>query len=182
MRAGPRGQVVFNDLFHTRGFRRQFISSFSEQIDSIIICSPFFDRLPDPFGDVIEFCAFMQRRGTEDIQIVTRPPGAPRAMSVATAKQLNGMGVKLFIRSTPYYHVKMYHIEYARGYFKTFVGSANFTMGGFDRNYELVAELQGSGDATACHREIAKMRDTGGALSYEAWAGKGLPQGDMETV
>jgi phosphatidylserine/phosphatidylglycerophosphate/cardiolipin synthase-like enzyme len=180
--ADTRGQVVFNDLFHTRDFRRQFISSFSEPIESIIICSPFFDGLPPPFKDVIEFCAFMQRRGTEDIQIVTRPPGAHQAMSLTTAKQLSGMGVKLFIRSTPFYHVKMYHIEYTRGYFKTFVGSANFTMGGFDRNSELVAELQGSGNATACHREIARMRDSGGALSYGAWAGKGQPQGDKETV
>lgn len=183
MRPEPKDQVAFNDLFFTRDFKRQFSSSFSEPVDSILICSPFFDKLPAPFGNIVEFCAFMQRRGTENIQIITRPPtGSGGAMTIEAAKQLGSMGVEIFIRSTPYFHVKMYHIEYSRGYFKTFIGSANFTLGGLEKNYELVAELQGSGTKTPCHREIARMRDTGGALTYEAWVGRGFPRGELEKV
>lgn len=182
MTSSSRGNVVFNDLLMTRNFRNQFISSFSEPIDSILICSPFFDKLPAPFGNIIGFCALMQRRGTEDIQIVTRPPtGSDLTLTTSVAKQLNEMGVKIFVRTKPYLHTKLYHIEYTTGRFKTFIGSANFTSGGFERNTELMAELQGSGNDTACHREIARMRDIG-ALSYEAWVTKGLPTGNLETV
>lgn len=175
------GRIVFSDLHLTKNFRQQFAGSFSEPIQTILICSPFFDKLPEPFKDIVSFCALMQRRGTDDIQIVTRPPiGFSGSMTPDTAKLLSEMGVQIFVRARPYFHAKMYHIEYESGRFKTFVGSANFTKGGFERNFELVAELQGSGGGTACHREIATMREKG-ALTFEAWVNKGSPVGDMET-
>lgn len=175
-------KVTFSELHATKQFREQFITSFNEPVDSILLCSPFFDKLPAPFENILEFCALMQRRGAETIQIVTRPPtGRDNSLDQSVAKLLNEMGVRIFVRTKPYFHAKFYHIEYTTGRFKTFIGSANFTTGGFERNYELMAELQGSGNETACHREIARMRDVG-ALSYEAWVTKGLPAGNVETV
>lgn len=169
-------------MLATKHFREKFITSFNEPIESILLCSPFFDRLPAPFNNVLEFCTLMQKRGAENIQIVTRPPtGRDNTLEQSVAKLLNERGVSIFVRSKPYFHVKLYHIEYSTGRFKTFVGSANFTTGGFERNYELMAELQGSGKETECHREIARMRDVG-ALPYEKWVTQGLPNGTMESV
>jgi phosphatidylserine/phosphatidylglycerophosphate/cardiolipin synthase-like enzyme len=101
-------------------------------------------------------------------------------MKLDVAKVLAAQGVELLIRSQPYHHAKMYHLEYTRGYFRSFVGSANFTMGGLERNYELVAEMQGVGNASPCHREIQRMQATGGTLSYHAWIAKGQPEGQKE--
>ena len=175
------GRIFFHDLHYTRTFRQRFISALSDPISEIVICSPFFDGLPIPFKNVTEFCRFMQIRGTEKIQIITRPPGCDAsAMRLDVAKALEAQGVELFIRSQPYHHAKMYHFEYAKGFFRSFVGSANFTMGGFERNYELVAEMEGVGDTSPCHREIKRMQQTGGALTYHAWVAKGQPVGERE--
>lgn len=175
------GTISFHELHYTRSFREKFFGSLSEPIARITICSPFFDQLPKPFNDVIGFCSFMQRRGTEIIQIITRPPDEDRqAMSLDTAKILAAQGVTLVIRSDPYLHAKMYHFEYARGYFRTFVGSANFTLGGLDRNHEIVAEVLGTGDGTACHREIARMTSRG-AQSFHAWVARNRPSSEEGT-
>lgn len=175
------GRITFQELHHTRAFRQRFISALSDPISSLAICSPFFDRFPKPFENVVGFCRHLQVRGTEQIQVITRPPGCDKsAMSVEVARELASLGVELFIRSQPYHHAKMYHFEYLKGYFRSFVGSANFTMGGFERNYELVAEMEGVGNASPCHRELKRMQETGGALSYHAWVARGQPAGDEE--
>lgn len=175
--------MTFQELYYTKTFRERFISALSDPVSTVMICSPFFDRLPSPFADVVAFCRFMQIRGTEDIQIITRPPGCDKvAMSKDVAKSLVDMGVELFIRSKPYHHAKMYHLEYITGRFRSFVGSANFTMGGFERNYELIAEIEGVGRESPCHREILRMQLGGGALSYHAWVAKGQPVGYQEQV
>lgn len=178
-----RGRITFQELHHTRAFRQRFISALSDPVATVIICSPFFDALPAPFKNVIEFCRFLQVRGVEKIQIITRPPGCDAAaMKVDVARELAAQGVEIFIRSTPYHHAKMYHLEYRKGYFRSFVGSANFTLGGFERNYEIVAEMEGVGDASPCHRELKRMQETGGTLTYQAWVAKGKPAGEMEQV
>jgi phosphatidylserine/phosphatidylglycerophosphate/cardiolipin synthase-like enzyme len=175
------GRITFQELYYTRTFRNRFISALSDPISSITICSPFFDRLPSPFQNVGQFCRFMQKRGTEKIQIVTRPPGCDKqAMAKDVAKDLNSLGVELFIRPKPYHHAKMYHFEYLKGYFRCFVGSANFTLGGFERNYEIVAEMEGVGEASPCHRELKRMQETGGTLTYQAWVARGQPEGEQE--
>lgn len=180
MSASKPGRVTFQNLYHTREFKNRFISSMSEAISHAVICSPFFDKLPTPFGDVAGFCRFLNVRGTKSIHIITRPPGSDaQAMSKEVAKILAAQGVEIFIRAKPYLHAKMYHFEYERGYFRTFVGSANFTLGGFERNHELVTEMEGTGDTSPCHVEIARMAQTG-ALTYNAWVARGQPEGDKE--
>jgi len=175
------GRVTFQELHYTKSFRHSFISALSDPIGTVVICSPFFDGLPAPFRNVVEFCRFMQVRGTEKIQIITRPPGCDAsAMRVDVARELANQGVEIFIRAKPYHHAKMYHFEYLKGYFRCFVGSANFTMGGFERNYEIVAEMEGVGNASPCHRELKRMQETGGTLTYQAWVAKGQPPGEQE--
>lgn len=101
-------------------------------------------------------------------------------MSREVARRLSEQGVEIFIRTSPYLHAKLYHLEYSKGYFRTFVGSANFTIGGLERNHELMAEMEGVGDASACHREIERMQLNQGAVPYAAWVHNGQPQGEEE--
>jgi hypothetical protein len=178
MTENKSGRVTFQNLYHTREFKKRFISSMSSAISHAVICSPFFDKLPSPFGDVVGFCKFLNVRGTNSIHIITRPPSSdPQAMTRDVAKLLAAQGVEIFIRATPYLHAKLYHFEYEQGTFRTFVGSANFTLGGFERNHELVTEMEGFGKSSPCHTEIARMSQIG-ALTYNAWVARGQPEGD----
>lgn len=170
-------QVTFQDVHHTSSFRKRFLASLSEQIDRIVICSPYFDSLPKPFDDILKFCISQQRRNVKLIQIITRPPGSDdAALSENHAKELSRLDVEIFVRTSPYLHAKFYHFDYNKGFFRSFVGSSNFTMGGFKGNYELVAELEGVGQESPCHREIARMQNQG-AISYQGWVEHGCLDG-----
>ena len=179
VRRMPR--VSIRELHFTRSFCRQFRASLSEPICRMVICSPYFGSLPSPFEDILHFCVMQKRRGVEDLQIITRPPGADNtALPADVARELAHQGISLYVRVAPYLHAKFYHFDYMRGNFRSFVGSSNFTVGGFLRNSELVAEIEGVGTESPCHREIAGMRDKG-ALPYETWVGRGCPGGEEET-
>lgn len=175
-----KSKVTFQEVHYTKSFRKRFITSLSEVIDQVVICSPYFDLLPAPFNTVFDFCIDLKKRGVEDIQIITRPPGSDQtALPIDLAKKLAAEDIEIFIRTKPYLHAKLYHIEYRKGYFRSFVGSSNFTKGGFERNSELMTEMEGVGDGTPCHREIARLRDMG-ALTWTAWLARGLPAGETE--
>jgi phosphatidylserine/phosphatidylglycerophosphate/cardiolipin synthase-like enzyme len=174
--------VTFQEIYTTRRFFNRFLSSLTDEIDTLTICSPFFNKLPGPFPDVVQFCRFLQKRGDASIGIITRPPGADKSsMTVDVAKTLDGMGVELFIRPSPYLHAKFYHFEYSKGYFRSFIGSANFTLGGLQKNHEVVAELEGVGEASPCQRELAVMKGPG-ALSFPLWNLHNRPSGDQEAA
>ena len=175
-----KAKITFQDVHFTRAFRDRFISSMSDDIRQAVICSPYFDKLPVPFSDVSGFCAFLQRRGTEDIQIITRPPGKDRqALSLDMAKRLASQDIEIYIRPTPFLHAKLYHFEYRKGYFRTFVGSSNFTLGGLVNNHELMMEIEGVGNGSPCHREIARMQ-ANNTVTYTAWIARGQPAGSEE--
>lgn len=177
-----KSKITIQEVHYTRSFRERFITSLSEVIDSVTICSPYFGELPPPFNTVFDFCIGLKRRGVDKIQIITRPPGADKtALPLELAQRLAADDIEIFIRCRPYLHAKLYHFEYAKGYFRSFVGSSNFTKGGFERNTELMTEMEGIGDSSPCHREIARLRDMG-ALPYAAWLARGLPEGEVEKL
>ena len=174
--------VTLRNVHYTRSFQRQFRASLSERIERLVICSPYFGSLPPPFHNVLEFCVSQKRRGVHQLEIITRPPGADdAALSSGAAKELAKLGIGLYVRVSPYLHAKFYHFDFTHGFFRSFVGSSNFTMGGFSRNYELMAELEGVGMTSPCHTEIARLQDRG-TLTYESWVGRGCPGGEEETM
>lgn len=167
---GYRPRIQVKDVHCTKSFRTNFLASLSEQIDRLVICSPYFGELPSPFNSWLSFFSQQEKRGVGDIKLVVRPPGSDaQALPVDTAKALAALGVEIFVRTSPYLHSKIYHFEYQKGFFRTFVGSSNFTKGGLKRNYEVVAEIEGVGTNSPCHREIARMLHKG-ALPYPQWA------------
>ena len=176
-------KITSHELYSTRQFYRRFLSSFSEGVERVVICSPFFYRLPRPFTDIISFCRFLQQREVSNVVIITRPPGSDRtAMTVATARFLDAQGIEIIIRASPYLHAKMYHLEFRRGYFRSFIGSANFTLGGLERNQELVAELEGVGPASPCERELARLLSDNGAMTFPIWVHRHQPSGSEMTI
>jgi len=176
-------KITSQEVYATRRFYQRFISSFSEGVERVCICSPFFDKLPTPFDNIIGFCRFLQQREVDKIVIITRPPGSDKqAMTVETARYLDAQGVEFAIRAKPYLHAKMYHLEFKRGYFRSFIGSANFTMGGLERNQEIVAEMEGVGPASPCERELARLLSDNGAMTFPVWVQRHLPAGVEMTI
>lgn len=172
--------LMVDDVHGTRSFRCNFLSALSEEISTIVICSPYFDKLPKPFDDVIGFCKFLQRRSNPKIQIITGPPSRGSAsLPASDASALSRQNVEIYIRTKPYLHAKLYHVEYVKGHFRSFVGSANFTNGGLERNDEVIVEMMGVGDGSQVHREIARLQNMG-SVSYEEWLVRNHPEDEME--
>lgn len=181
-KARARTGTTLTDVLYTKEFYRRFLYSLSEPIRQIVICSPYFDSLPEPFRDVAYFCEFQKRKGVDCIRVITRPPGrGGSSLSVDSAKRLAMNDVELYVFMNPNLHAKLYHLEYRKGYYRSFVGSSNFTLGGFRRNHELVAEMEGVGNNSPCHREIERMLGSGGTMSYAAWLANEMPSAKEET-
>lgn len=135
-----------------------------------MICSPAFDALPKPFDNIIGFWRFTQQRGVEKVVIITRPPGSHfAAISQDTAKYLDGQGVDIVIRADPTLNANVYHLDFKKGWFRSFVGSATFTLGGLEANQEIVAEVEGVGTLAPCQREIARLVSDSDAISFPKW-------------
>jgi phosphatidylserine/phosphatidylglycerophosphate/cardiolipin synthase-like enzyme len=176
-------KITSHEVYATRKFYSRFISSFSEGVERVVICSPYFDKLPKPFNNIITFCRFLQQREVEKIVIITRPPGCDMtAMPRETARLLDAQGIEMIIRATPYLHAKMYHLDFKRGYFRSFIGSANFTLGGLERNQEIVTEVEGVGPLSPCQREIERMLSDNGAMTFPIWVHRHQPAGPEMTT
>lgn len=163
-------KITSHEVYATDKFYSRFLSSFSEGVKRVVICSPAFDTLPKPFNDVIAFCHFLQQREVEKVVIITRPPGCDgAAMPQDTARLLDGQGVDIVIRTNPKLNAKIYHLEFKKGWFRSFVGSADFTLEGLKKNQEIVSEMEGFGTLAPCQREIARLLSDSDAMSFPIW-------------
>jgi phosphatidylserine/phosphatidylglycerophosphate/cardiolipin synthase-like enzyme len=104
------------------------------------IVSPFLGRIPG-FGKLADFSRHILREEGRELQIVTLPPKEESNARISRigAEALVNLGVDLQIRKNPPLHSKVYQFTYDDGSKESFLGSANFTKGGFERNDETVA-------------------------------------------
>ncbi len=101
--------------------------------------------------------------------IVTRPPGSEReTLSLQEAEILVGMGVDLKIRKQPPLHSKIYFFSFQEGDYTAFVGSANFTIGGFERNDESVAFFRDARHRKIIDKEVDRLTKYG-SLPFNHW-------------
>ena len=103
-------------------------------------------------------------------------------MTLETAKFLSTKDVEIYFYTQPYLHAKLYHLEYRKGYFRSFVGSSNFTIGGLKNNHEVVAEMEGVGDNSPCHQEIQRLLGSRGTLCYQSWIAKYIPRDSEKSI
>lgn len=170
-----------NDVHVTKNYKRSFLDAISAGPTRIFLCSPFIGSLPiREYPTVFKFCRFLLRRGVQEIELITRRPGADADhITGDEAKHLASEGVDLKFRLKPHLHAKVYYFEYRFGNFTAFIGSSNFTKGGFDRNHEVMAEINGTGKHTSCHREMERLRGQG-TLTYKSWLRQEQPMEDNE--
>ncbi len=101
--------------------------------------------------------------------MITCPPDrGGEYINSAQAEMIILLGVDLRIRSKPPLHSKVYQFEFPEGDRASFIGSANFTTGGFERNDETVAFFKSSVDNQKVEWELDRL-SRHGALSYMQW-------------
>ena len=93
--------------------------------------------------------------------IVTRPPGSEReTLSLQEAEILVGMGVDLKSANNRHYTLRSISFPFQEGDYTAFVGSANFTIGGFERNDESVAFFRDPRLQKIIDKEVDRLTNT----------------------
>jgi phosphatidylserine/phosphatidylglycerophosphate/cardiolipin synthase-like enzyme len=116
-----------------------------------------------------EFARFVLSRGETELMIVTRPPGSEsETLSLEEAEVLVSLGVDLKIRCKPPLHSKIYFFSFIEGDYTAFVGSANFTKGGFERNDESIACFKDKQYRKTVNKELERLTQVG-AFPYNYW-------------
>ena len=155
------------DIQSRQVFQKSFLNSLTKNCNLTII-SPFVTTIR-PWKSIEDFAKFFLKRHSGDLILVTRPPGAAEGiLDLTNAERLSAMGVDLRIRSRPPLHSKIYLFEYSSGEYTAYLGSANFTKGGFERNDESVARLRAAGNRAAIIKEVSRLTGQG-AFPYDVW-------------
>ena len=175
IRRGPSIQVLF-----TREFRRTLLGSLSREIDEMTIVSPFVTPIPG-FPTTVEFFRSLAgRMPNASLAFVTAPPNDNKQnfLSWNEANLISQLGVTLMIRPRKL-HSKVYYVRYPEGDSSSFVGSANFTKGGFRTNDETVAYWRRSEPDLEVEKEIARLTGPG---SYDLlqWTIRSTEKADFE--
>lgn len=162
----------------TRIFNREFSNCLARGPSNLFIVSPFVTSHP-PWESTAQFCEHAIKRGVGRLVLVTRPPDSGGAtLSRLEADVLETVGVDLRIRVEPDLHSKIYFFVYDETVFTAFIGSSNFTRGGFCDNTETMTMIQRQNDRSEVVREWEKISSYG-AFPYSYWktSRKGKPKG-----
>ena len=128
------------EILPTDKFKDCFLKCLSSKPVSVRVAVPFVDKIPG-FGTVVSLTRFLQTQECASIQLITRPPGVNSGIiSLDSADDLAKLGVDVVIRNR--LHSKIYQFTFPHGDMAAFVGSANLTLGGFERNVETVVFLR----------------------------------------
>lgn len=160
-------------ILHTRLFRQEFTACLSSLPCALWVAAPYVGKVP-PFGSVVQLANFLFRRECEKFVLVTAPPQPENKppqrgggnLPSTEADLIAERGVDLLIR--PGLHSKVYQFAFPDGARAAFVGSANFTAGGFERNDETVAFFREKADNDAVAREFERLAGFG-AQEYTHW-------------
>jgi phosphatidylserine/phosphatidylglycerophosphate/cardiolipin synthase-like enzyme len=156
----------------TRAFARAFRACLADGPVAITIVSPFLTPVA-PWESTLAFARFVIARGAEKVEIVTQPPLPDHALdrnkiTLAEAELIEAEGVLLKIRDTDL-HSKVYVMRYADPERTVaFIGSSNFTQGGFERNDETMVQIGHPDDMPVVEREVSRLT-TYGSFPFYAW-------------
>lgn len=155
------------EILHTRLFRDEFATCLSRRPVRLRLAVPYIGRTP--FGSVVALCRSILSNGCQALQIVTLPPGSGQGViGLEDAELLVALGNEVDLMIRPKLHSKIYHFAFEIGDGTSFVGSANLTAGGFERNDETVAMFRGARDNSRVSAEIDRIAGPG-AFNFVHW-------------
>lgn len=168
-------KATTTEILSTRIFARLFRSSLGRSPIQVRWVSPYIGKVPG-FGGVVALARAVLRYEEAHLQIITQPPGTGSdRVTVLEADLLVKLNVDLLVRPRPYLHSKVYHFGFREGDAVSFIGSANLTKGGFERNDETVAMVTGRENNERVTRELNRLAGKG-TLSYFAWKARSRQQ------
>lgn len=154
------------EILHTRFFRKRFMECLSRRPCILQVAVPYIGKIP-PYHSIVELSRIVLARDSESFQIITRPPeSGDGTIRLFEADAIVAMGVNLMIRRN--LHSKVYQFTFPEGDRAAFVGSANLSLGGFERNDETVAFFQTKEDNDAVARELDRMSGHG-SIEFAHW-------------
>ena len=132
--------------------------------------APYITGIP-PHESLSDFADFLASRECKWEIITGKPDAGSGALSKADADMMVVRGVHLLIRSSPFVHAKMYQFDFLEGDRAAFVGSANFTVRGFEKNDEIVAFSSEKCYNDNVAREFTRLAALG-SIEYHLWKAK----------
>ena len=155
------------EIQQTKVFRSAFRKALKRPC-ALTMVSPYITAFK-PWTSILKFAQFFITRHEKPFTLITRPPGSTNSiLSLSEALNLSSMQVDLKIRTSPTLHSKIYFFEYDQGDYTAFVGSANLTRGGFEKNDETVAQFRSASHKPEIIAEITRLNGKG-AFPFEYW-------------
>ena len=152
-------------ILHTRNFRVAFQRCVSRLPSRMTFAVPYIGTLPG-LPSIVEFFRRAVAQGTT-ISLVTKPPDTDGGtLDHHSARLIEQLGVSLLVR--PRLHSKVYQFTFPEGDRNAFVGSANLSVGGFQRNDETVAHFLAKDENDAVQAELSRLSGPG-ATPYSQW-------------
>ena len=161
---------IETEILSTRNFKRKFFECLSRNPISLRVASPYIGELPS-FKTIIRFTQHLLREEGVRLQIITRPPSlfeGTNYLSLFSANIIVNLGVDLLIRINPNLHSKVYQFKFREGDQVSFIGSANFSKGGFVRNDETVAFFRDPEVNKKVEIELNRLAGFG-TFPFEMW-------------
>ena len=163
--------MLKSEILSTRKFRESFYRHISLHPIRIRIAVPFVGKIPG-FGTLADFARVLLRENNVSMELITRPPDANSAtITQEMAEAVVAIGVELVVRHSPPLHSKVYQVTFANGERAAYVGSANLTEGGFNRNDETMALLRSVDENHRVELELDRLSNYG-AVPYRLWKAK----------
>lgn len=158
------------NLFSRRPFEARFRSLLAEGPKTLTVVSPFVTAI-SPWPSVTAFFEFAQRRGIESLELVTKPPNnlaSNGVLTFAEATAISQLGVTLKIRDTDL-HSKIYFFGFEDSKrYAAFIGSSNFTKGGFEVNDESNVLVQHPEELPSILKELGRLCGQG-SFPFDSW-------------
>ncbi|MGI9296621.1 MAG: phospholipase D-like domain-containing protein [Gammaproteobacteria bacterium] len=133
------------------------------------MAAPYITGIPG-WSTALLFSGYLLARDCK-LNIIT---GKPRdgdlktgVLSKTEADLMVAQGVRLLIRTQPFLHAKVYQFHFPEGDRAAFVGSANFSMGGFKTNDEIVAFFSQKCENDGIARQFERL--SGSSTEYHHW-------------
>lgn len=163
--------MLKSEILATRKFRDSFYKHISLCPIRVRIAVPFIGKIPG-FGNIANFARIILKENNVSMELITRPPDTDKAtITEAMAEVVVDLGVELLVRQSPPLHSKIYQVTFANGNRAAYVGSANLTDGGFNRNDETMALLMSVDENRKVELELDRLSRYG-ALPYRLWKTK----------
>ena len=133
------------------------------------ICVPYIGNIPG-FKNIFHLAIYFAKQGGERFTVVTGPPGKERgSLPIGMADAISKLDVvELRVRPSPFLHAKIYHLRFRDGRSVGYIGSANFTKGGLERNDEVMGEMIETSEAKTVLSCLQQFTGPG-SVPYHLW-------------